>query len=333
MNINIIGRIGSKVHLRTIIKLFFDDNKKFYIEPFGGSCAVGLSCSSFKQRIFSELDNRLIFLANYLKEENETTQLFTVLNKIYNDSEAIFLEAKQVLSIPNYFQVIDNKERLNYAEKIIISLLCSFNKTGNHFVNIDKKRYISGINKLRKVSQYLQLNKKNITFLNESAFETLKRFKNETNCQFYCDPPYVGLYRQSRSLYKYEFFSLIDHINLLNALLNVKGRVVLSGFRPPDNIPCLYDVILGTDYKCYKLGIHKNKAKKGSTNVIEEYIWTNFSPPHAYLFTSLTDYSQPMDWNEYILTIRRIYKNDSKILNEYEEAFKYNEILKKGEVL
>ncbi|PJZ51590.1 DNA adenine methylase [Leptospira adleri] len=86
------------------------------------------------------------------------------------------------------------------------------------------------------------------------------------NTLFYLDPPYLGSVRGSGDLYTHEMKSVIEHENLLNLIVSLKGMVVISGY-PSD----LYANRLET-----KGWIRKEKATRDNKRRERtEAIWLN----------------------------------------------------------
>jgi DNA adenine methylase len=104
---------------------------------------------------------------------------------------------------------------------------------------------------------------KNAQIENTDAIELIEKC-NGADCLIYADPPYLKETRQGR-LYRHEMLHAPEHEKLLQALLNHKGYVVLSGY---DND--LYnDMLTGwsKDQRC----VHNTAGSKTT-----ETIWMNY---------------------------------------------------------
>lgn len=97
------------------------------------------------------------------------------------------------------------------------------------------------------------------------AVDLIKAYNGE-DCLIYADPPYLGDTRGSR-IYRHEMMEAEQHEELLRALLNHRGPVILSGY---DND--LYNSLLDGWHKASKGG------RANSTAVRTEMIWVNFEP-------------------------------------------------------
>lgn len=94
----------------------------------------------------------------------------------------------------------------------------------------------------------------------------LIRDYNADDCLIYADPPYLGSTRRSR-MYRVEMMGEPEHEKLLNALLEHKGPVILSGY---DNE--MYNGALCGWHKEQKQG------RANSAKIRTETLWMNFNP-------------------------------------------------------
>lgn len=99
---------------------------------------------------------------------------------------------------------------------------------------------------------------------NQPALQLIERYNRE-NVLMYVDPPYV-LSTRSKRIYKHEMNDR-DHEELLEVLMNHKGKIILSGYDSP-----LYNSYLD---KWHKKSISCN-AEGGRASV--ETIWMNYEP-------------------------------------------------------
>ena len=94
---------------------------------------------------------------------------------------------------------------------------------------------------------------------------------NAEDCLIYADPPYPGEVRRSR-IYRKEMMSRTEHEQLLSALINHRGPVILSGYEND-----LYDTALQ--------GWHKETTTGRANSAAErtEVLWMNFRPHNDQL--------------------------------------------------
>jgi DNA adenine methylase len=103
---------------------------------------------------------------------------------------------------------------------------------------------------------------------NKPALEIIRR-EDGPNTLFYCDPPYLHETRTARDVYEFEM-SEQDHKELLHVLLQVKGKVMLSGYANP-----LYNKLL-TDWRRVDFDMANHAAGGDTKRRMTECVWCNF---------------------------------------------------------
>lgn len=106
---------------------------------------------------------------------------------------------------------------------------------------------------------------------NLPALEVIRR-EDTPNTLFYLDPPYLHDTRASKSLYRHEMTEA-DHVALLMATYDVKGKIILSGY-PSD----LYKAVLevGAGWRFVDFDLPNNQAGGESKRRMIERVWMNF---------------------------------------------------------
>ncbi len=99
---------------------------------------------------------------------------------------------------------------------------------------------------------------------NTDALELIEAY-NAPDCLIYADPPYLGETRNQKRIYRNEMMDEQTHVRLLEALLNHRGPVVLSGY---DN--ALYNSLLSGWHRAERKGRAHNAAAR------TEVLWMNF---------------------------------------------------------
>lgn len=110
---------------------------------------------------------------------------------------------------------------------------------------------------------------------NRPAIEVLKR-EDGLGTLHYCDPPYLGETRAARDIYDHEM-TCQDHSELLDTLKQVKGKVVLSGYRSR-----LYDEVLA-NWTRHDFDLPNNAASGKDKRRMTECLWINFEPSQMKL--------------------------------------------------
>ncbi len=109
---------------------------------------------------------------------------------------------------------------------------------------------------------------KGVQIENRPALDLINKF-NHDNVLIYADPPYL-LNTRGGKQYRYEMNEQ-DHVNLLDALKNHKGYVILSGY-PSD----MYDYELKEWHRIERKSYNQNSDRR------TEVLWLNFSIPTLF---------------------------------------------------
>lgn len=98
---------------------------------------------------------------------------------------------------------------------------------------------------------------------------SLIRREDTPDTLFYCDPPYVHETRASQDVYAHEMKEE-DHRELLGALKECRGKVMLSGYAHP-----LYDDALA-GWTRHTFDLPNNAAGGASKRRMTEVVWCNY---------------------------------------------------------
>lgn len=117
---------------------------------------------------------------------------------------------------------------------------------------------------------------------------------------------------------------------MATTIKNASAAIVLSGYRSElENVPTIYDAILGDDWHCFKIGEPYNNCRivrKGEKkNRVSEYIWTNRIPPNADIYCSIKDYREKLTISEYWKKIKmagEMFGLPSRHMKEYNDTYK-----------
>jgi DNA adenine methylase len=103
------------------------------------------------------------------------------------------------------------------------------------------------------------------------GYETLIPQYDTAETLFYLDPPYVMATRGKKDAYQYEMPDGMHH-RLLSLIRNVKGKVILSGYKNQ-----LYDDALEGWFSTEKAGMSTTRIHAPSKSATE-VLWMNFNP-------------------------------------------------------
>jgi len=135
-------------------------------------------------------------------------------------------------------------------------------------MNEQVSAWLSAIEGLPEAHRRLQ----RVVLLNEDALDVIDR-EDGPNTLFYLDPPYLHETRVTIDNYTEEM-TYLEHEDLLNKLVDLEGKFLLSGYHSK-----VYDIIAErVGWNCYERKID-NKASSAKTKPKKtECLWTNFHP-------------------------------------------------------
>jgi DNA adenine methylase len=113
-----------------------------------------------------------------------------------------------------------------------------------------------------------------VAILERDALKVLRQFDSPQTL-FYLDPPYLHTTRSTTTEYGQQEMSEQQHVELLQLLLGLKGKVMLSGYPSP-----LYDQTLA-GWEIVDFELPNNSAFGPDKDRMTERLWCNFKPnPH-----------------------------------------------------
>ena len=266
-----INWYGGKYYLANDIINIFPKNEKKYVEVFGGAGHIlfkkGLAV---KENVYNDLNVGLSTFFKILSDKKKRSKL---MNK---------------LTLTPYHQAVWEESELWEAEKNEIELARKFyvrtmqSRSSNGGWSFTRDKKYSRRSLAASASKWLGNIENNIhrsveklsNFSVEGeSFEICIEKHDSKDTLFYLDPPYVPDTRTLKKGYKYEM-SVEQHEQLVDVLLNVKGKVVLSGYN--NNIYSR----LEREGKFTRILI--KEVVKSSVNVnreeftAKEYVWINY---------------------------------------------------------
>ena len=198
-----------------------------YVEVFGGGGALLFAKPPSPVEVYNDIDSGLVNFFRVLRDEEKFERFYRkVVLTPYSREEQEFCKN-------TWNQVEDDVER---AYRWFITARMGFSGIfGTSFtpsidishrnMSIQTSRWLSVIEYLPQFHQrIMRVQIEHLDF--RQIFDVYDR---ETTC-FYCDPPYLHSTRTETNVYQHEM-TTEDHKDLINILLNVKGKVVLSGYR------------------------------------------------------------------------------------------------------
>lgn len=218
-NFSIFNYLGGKKYLRKWIGSRFPKTAKTFVEPFVGSGRILFESFnySFKRRVISDLDAGLIALYNDIKDQEKALLL----------QKRLFLTpyARSLFAKPTGWPGYDFFRHINMAFSATPDAVTA----GRLAISFLENRPLWMYQKVANISTltpYLT----DVEIYNRNALDVIAETDGEDTL-FYLDPPYPASTRSNTGKYRYEQDDDF-HRELEQLLLNVKGFVLLSTYKP-----------------------------------------------------------------------------------------------------
>jgi len=238
---------GGKSKLsRKIISKF--PKHKYYVEPFAGALGMFINKPPAYSEIINDLNDNLFNL--YLQIQTNYQEIISRMNYL-------------LISRTQWKFFVKEYENLDNIDKAIAMLYIysySFGGKGvsGGFSSVWRKRIVPLTdikNRLKFISKRLE----RVTIENQDYKNIIKKYDTKDTL-FYFDPPYInteiGGYNNNG----------IDHTELINIALNIKGKAVISHL----------DNELYNSSKLNKIPIVEKLDQINKTKINKECIYTNF---------------------------------------------------------
>jgi len=209
---------GKFFMLKHILPLISQCKHKTYVEVFGGAGHVLLNKKKSKIEVYNDIDEDLANFFRVLRDEEKF--------KIFKEKLELIPYSRIEFEFYKGYEAKDDIER---AIKFFVLVRQSFAGKGDFWGFTIKrnvaKSYFNAIQDLERIKERI----KNVQIECKDFRYVLERYDSEETL-FYCDPPYVLSTRKLKKAYRYEM-SDEDHKDLVEMLLKVKGKVMLSGYK------------------------------------------------------------------------------------------------------
>ena len=247
--------IGSKWKMRKRIAEAVGTGRR-YVEPFCGTAVVFQEVfGRFRIYVLNDLDDRVANFFKVLRDEEKRTGLLRMLRRTgyglreLEDAIGKLDDEDEVTKAWAFFTASNMSHPCNYTFTAI-----RFSRTKDR----DKPGMVIG-----KVKALMKLARKlRNAYVECRDWKEVVDFWDAHYTVFYLDPPYHGETRSKR-LYRNEMH---DHAELIDRLLYVKGKVVLSGLDNPD-----YGVLERAGWR--KVEAWEGHKPTDRRDVLREILW------------------------------------------------------------
>lgn len=196
-----------------------------YIEPFGGSYAIGFHMDHVPMvEIYNDMNNNVYTLYKVLADKEKFAQ-FKQMCDLYPYSEQFRYDFKEKLKQDD----ITDVER---AFSFFYVNRTSHNGIGGLSVNMVVRRnmcksisdYLSAVDNLEAFHQRMS----RMVIMHRDGVELMRRYRNYEDVFMYCDPPYV---QETRGETRYET-DMDDegHKRFVDECIESKAKLLISGY-------------------------------------------------------------------------------------------------------
>ena len=263
-----IGWYGGKYYMvKNLLK--FVPIHNIYVEVFGGAGHFLFAKEPSKIDVYNDLDKNLYNFFSVLRNPVEYEELIKMI-ELSPYSRAEFINCRDTWE--------SEENKLEKIRKWYVALCQSFGggfKTWSFSTSVSRRnmsqtvsRYLGKIENLEKIVERL----KTIQIENYDYKKLFKIYDSEETF-FYLDPPYVTDSRASTFGYFLEMTD-IQHEELVNNLLTLKGKCLLSGYENK-----IYKKLENNGWNKTILGNYSKRSVNpitGNFPKAEEIIWYNY---------------------------------------------------------
>lgn len=259
---------GGKFYMaKKLIEMFPDH--KYYVEGFGGAGHIILRKSPSEIDVYNDISEDLYNFFKTLRSDSRDELIAKIQLTPYSRQE--FLRCSN--------NTLSNMDDIERARVFYIKTMQSFSSIGKSW-SYSKNKSRRGMS--QAVSKFLGNVDKNmldcidrlreVQVENLDIIELINKYDSEDTF-FYLDPPYISETRVSDDVYDEEM-PVEKHKEMLNTLLNIKGKCLISGYNHE-----VYDILIKNGWNRVILGKykHRNGDTKGvKKNTRQEIVWKNY---------------------------------------------------------
>ena len=206
---------GGKQRLADFIARLIDlsNYRRYYIEVFCGGASVFFAKRSIADvEVLNDLAGDIHNFWQTLRDSPDEL-LHKLRGEMY--SARAFRKAVDIANNPDAYNEV------NRAWATMFSNNASFVFNARSFAPDKHNSFIAKVNRVACAQQRLQ----ETIVTQKNAVDLISEYTNETDCVFYCDPPYID----SHQNYKHKY-TQAQYDRLLDMLSHIKGGFVLSSY-------------------------------------------------------------------------------------------------------
>jgi len=252
---------GSFFIVPKILKLIPPHN--VYVEVFGGAACLLFNKEPARVEVYNDINGELVNFFRVLRDDTK----WKILQEKLALTPYARAEFEEACRAPT--GELDDVER---ARRFYVRVQMSFGGKGKTFgYAVAKNLPLSYYNKIALFPAFHD-RLKNVIIENDD-FEKIFRRYDSPETFFFCDPPYIR--HSIRSDFLNLEMSEEDHRRLIETVLNVKGKVLLLGFRHQ-----LYEQLTAAGWRAVSLRVPiciRNPHQTGGKRSHQyRYAWMNY---------------------------------------------------------
>ena len=232
---------------------------RVYVEVFGGSASLLFAKTPSQVEVYNDIDGRLVNFFKVLRDPEKCLELYKRLAlTLYSRSE--YYDARDSL---------DEGDEVERAVKLFIAVRQGFSAELGHGWSFSRFRnqpstYFTAIDFIPVFHTRL----KNVYVECDDFRKIIPRYDSEDTF-FYLDPPYLNVKNVDPVYHMAES----DHEELVDLLLGIKGKALLSGYRNK-----IYRKLekAGWKHKNVKVPLFAQKRERGGREYATECLWWNY---------------------------------------------------------
>jgi len=255
-----------------IVELF--PKHKTYVEVFGGAGHVLFKKPPSDIEVYNDINKDLVKFFRVIRDKKKSEKLKMLLD-LTPHSRTEYYECRDTWK--------EETDEIERVRKWYVALMQSYGATftsWQHDKSVSRRGMSQSTSKwLRNIEENMPAavdRLKTVQIENLDFEDIIKKYDSEQTL-FYLDPPYIHETRQSKNVYEFEM-SNEQHQKLVEILLHIKGKAILSGYDHK-----IYDDLLHNGWRKILLGEYDKKSMNHNAETKKgmEFVWINYEIPEA----------------------------------------------------